>query len=310
MRRLETLLRGTGQACLLAIIVLCQGVLAHNDDRAEANRRHKGRRVIHHYELVRVQKVAPESQRIHLSRLAVEHERPARRRHGQAIRRPAWHQRGGRQPHVRGREVRPRRAQQRHVFRASPPSPTVQSALARSGLVNHAPRRGRRTARRTPTPVPDRSAAIGVRVVLDGSGSADPDLGAIQYHWTLTRPVGSAATLSSPTAMSPSFVPDRRGTYEARLRGGRRRAPSAPDSAVITVSNSAPVRPTQAARCSRIPRLPTRRLPSTSRVPISFNSSSTTARPTASPTPFRSTRRTPHRSPTPAPIRRRSWDSS
>ena len=62
MRGLERLLRGAGLACLLGTIVLCQSVLAHNDGRAQGpiERRANGRRVIHHYELVRVQKVSAE----------------------------------------------------------------------------------------------------------------------------------------------------------------------------------------------------------------------------------------------------------
>ena len=59
MRRLETLLRRAGSASLLVIIVLCQSVLAHNDERPGADRRHKGRRVIHHYELVERSRFVP-----------------------------------------------------------------------------------------------------------------------------------------------------------------------------------------------------------------------------------------------------------
>ena len=62
MRGLRRLLRGAGAACLLGTIVLCQSVLAHNDNGrgGQAERRANGRRVIHHYELVRVQKVSQE----------------------------------------------------------------------------------------------------------------------------------------------------------------------------------------------------------------------------------------------------------
>ena len=58
MRRLRTLLRGMGAAGLLVAIVLCQTVLAHNEARTASDRRLKGERFIHHYELVRVQKVS------------------------------------------------------------------------------------------------------------------------------------------------------------------------------------------------------------------------------------------------------------
>src|SRR5262245_17789081 len=62
MRGLLRVLRGAGVACLLGTIVLCQSVLAHNDNGrwGQAERRANGRRVIHHYELVHVQRVSQE----------------------------------------------------------------------------------------------------------------------------------------------------------------------------------------------------------------------------------------------------------
>ena len=62
MRGLVRLLRGAGLVALLGTIVLCQSVLAHNDGRgpSQIERRANGRRMIHHYELVRVQKVSAE----------------------------------------------------------------------------------------------------------------------------------------------------------------------------------------------------------------------------------------------------------
>ena len=59
MRSLKSLVQGAGTACLLVAIVLCQSVLAHNDARVGDERRVKGdRRFIHHYQLVRVQRVS------------------------------------------------------------------------------------------------------------------------------------------------------------------------------------------------------------------------------------------------------------
>ena len=58
MRSLKSLVQGAGTACLLVAIVLCQSVLAHNDARVGDERRVTGdRRFIHHYQLVRVQRV-------------------------------------------------------------------------------------------------------------------------------------------------------------------------------------------------------------------------------------------------------------
>ena len=255
MRRLETLLRGTGSACLLVIIVLCQSVLAHNDERAEADRHHKGRRVIHHYELVRVQKVAPDLSEYTYRAWLWNTGAPL----AGATARLSDVPRGTTVvddsltfgPVKSGRAVRSSdtfsvRRRRHQPFNPLWPDLGWSITPLAAGGSNRAP---------NANAGPDRSAAIGVRVVLDGSGSADPDLDAIHYNWTLTRPVGSAATLSSATAMSPSFVPDRRGTYEARLVVDDGVLPSAPDSAVITVSNSAPVAnagPDQTAVVTRV----------------------------------------------------------
>ena len=255
MRRLETLLRRAGSASLLVIIVLCQSVLAHNDERPGADRRHKGRRVIHHYELVRVQKVAPDLSEYTYRAWLWNTGAPL----AGATARLASVPRGTTVvddsltfgPVKSGRAVRSSdtfsvRRRRHHPFNPLWPDLGWSITPLTAGGSNRAP---------NANAGPDRSAAIGMRVVLDGSGSADPDLDAIRYSWTLTGPIGSAATLSSPTAMSPSFVPDRRGTYEARLVVDDGVLPSAPDVAVITVSNSAPVAhagPDQAALVTRV----------------------------------------------------------
>lgn len=89
---------------------------------------------------------------------------------------------------------------------------------------------------------PDQSVSnVGVAVQLNGALSSDPDGNPLSYSWTLIRPAGSAATLSSPTAVNPTFTPDRRGAYEARLVVNDGALSSAPDSAIVTVSNTAPV---------------------------------------------------------------------
>ena len=91
----------------------------------------------------------------------------------------------------------------RDACATSAPSTTVVT------VVNHAP---------VASAGPDRQAMPGDTVTLDGSGSADQDQDALQYHWTLvSRPVGSAATLSSATVRSPTFTPDLYGTYAAIL---------------------------------------------------------------------------------------------
>jgi hypothetical protein len=84
--------------------------------------------------------------------------------------------------------------------------------------------------------------AKGATVVLDGSGSFDTDGDPLTYAWTLTtRPAGSAATLTAPTTVSPTFIADVAGTYEATLVVRDATDPSAPDTVQITVVNAPPV---------------------------------------------------------------------
>ena len=89
---------------------------------------------------------------------------------------------------------------------------------------------------------PDQSVFLGPAVVLDGSGSYDPDGDAITYAWTfVSRPPGSAAALSGATTVGPTFVPDQKGPYTLQLIVNDGALDSAPDTVVITVQNRPPV---------------------------------------------------------------------
>ncbi len=79
-------------------------------------------------------------------------------------------------------------------------------------------------------------------MTLDGSGSSDVDGDAVTFAWTLTTiPPGSSATLTDPTGVMPTFVLDHAGTYEAQLIVHDGTVNSAPDTVMISTTNSAPV---------------------------------------------------------------------
>jgi len=82
-------------------------------------------------------------------------------------------------------------------------------------------------------------------VTLDGTGSTDPENNPLTFAWTLTKPVGSAAVLSSATDAKPTFTADIAGPYTATLtvtdNGGlASKAPSIV-TIVASITNSAPV---------------------------------------------------------------------
>ena len=83
---------------------------------------------------------------------------------------------------------------------------------------------------------------VGSTVFLNGSFSTNPSgIGTLSYNWTLTaRPPGSAATLSSKTAVNPTFVADVAGSYTATLVVSNGIG-TASASVTITTSNSPPV---------------------------------------------------------------------
>ena len=88
----------------------------------------------------------------------------------------------------------------------------------------------------------DQAVQIGDLVELDGSASFDVDGDALIYHWTLvTAPVGSAAMLSDPGAVMPTFNVDLPGEYFIELVVDDGRATSISDAVIVTTANSPPV---------------------------------------------------------------------
>ena len=88
----------------------------------------------------------------------------------------------------------------------------------------------------------DQSVLAGEPAQLDGSGSSDPDGDALTYAWTiLTAPSGSSATLSDPTAQTPSLTPDLPGLYSVQLIVNDGALDSPPASVTITAIDPATV---------------------------------------------------------------------
>ena len=90
-------------------------------------------------------------------------------------------------------------------------------------------------------PVADAGAnqdvSTGATVALDGSGSSDPDGDSLTYSWSFVgKPGGSSATLSSSTAVNPTFTADVSGTYTLQLIVNDGSVNSAPDTVVISAS--------------------------------------------------------------------------
>ena len=91
-------------------------------------------------------------------------------------------------------------------------------------------------------PVPDQTVFIGDTVTLNGSGASDADGDSLTFNWSFTsRPSGSTAALSDTTAVNPTFVVDRAGSYTIRLVVNDGKVDSAADIVIISTQNSRPV---------------------------------------------------------------------
>ncbi len=121
----------------------------------------------------------------------------------------------------------------------------VVQLIVNDGAVNSAPDSVTISTLNSP-PVanagPDQSVFVGDTVTLDGSGSSDVDGDSLTYFWSITsRPLGSTATLSDPSAVKPTFDVDEFGDYVVQLIVNDGTVNSAPDSVTISTLNSPPV---------------------------------------------------------------------
>ncbi|MEJ2139679.1 MAG: DUF4382 domain-containing protein [Gammaproteobacteria bacterium] len=79
----------------------------------------------------------------------------------------------------------------------------------------------------------------GTGVMLDGTGSSDPDGDPLSYSWTLETPAGSAAVLSAADTAMPSLLTDVDGDYVATLVVNDGALDSAPATVTVTASSTA-----------------------------------------------------------------------
>ncbi len=81
----------------------------------------------------------------------------------------------------------------------------------------------------------DRTVCVFETVQLYGNGSSDPDWDPLSYQWSFVSvPQGSAASLSGPGTVNPTFVADLAGEYVVRLIVNDGREESAPATVTIT----------------------------------------------------------------------------
>jgi hypothetical protein len=90
----------------------------------------------------------------------------------------------------------------------------------------------------------DATGSVGIPVVLDGSGSSDPDGDELDYAWEVAdAPSGSSAALSDWDTSAPTLVPDEAGVYAISLVVSDGALESDADTVEVTVSedNGLPV---------------------------------------------------------------------
>ena len=91
---------------------------------------------------------------------------------------------------------------------------------------------------------PDQDVIAGTLVKLDGSASSDINGDTLKFSWSFdSRPTGSMATLSSSTAVMPTFTPDVAGTYRLKLVVNDGKVDSQPDFVDIRTGSQPNIAP-------------------------------------------------------------------
>jgi YD repeat-containing protein len=84
---------------------------------------------------------------------------------------------------------------------------------------------------------PDQTTALGAKVSLDGSGSADPDQGPAPLAYAWVQAEGPSVALDNAASMAPSFTPAAPGTYTFNLTVSDGAATSPADAVSVTVGD-------------------------------------------------------------------------
>lgn len=89
---------------------------------------------------------------------------------------------------------------------------------------------------------PDISVLPGGTVLLDGSGSLDPDGDILEFHWQITdQPAGSNPVLTNPDAIETEMVTDLEGEYTIELTVHDAQVSSLPDQTIVSFVNRPPI---------------------------------------------------------------------
>jgi hypothetical protein len=90
-------------------------------------------------------------------------------------------------------------------------------------------------------PGPNQQATRGFTVTVSGQASHSSGSGVLGYRWSMdSRPAGSTATLATPTSVSTTFLPDRRGDYVLSLVVNDGCQESLPATVTVTLPNTPP----------------------------------------------------------------------
>ncbi len=88
----------------------------------------------------------------------------------------------------------------------------------------------------------DKTWFLDQEIMLDGSGSNDPDGDALAYEWSILQsPPNSSVTISDETAQSPLLLADLPGLYEVQLIVKDEALESEPDTVLFNVRSTTPV---------------------------------------------------------------------